>query len=97
MKNVTISDVRAFVLEQTGSGGDYHDREQGHWLVDNLIATPMSAYPEYKQSRTSFGINVMKSIVVEVETSDGSIGISAGTRRSPCLLYDRKTFQTFPD
>jgi len=56
MKQVTITDVRAFVLEQAGSGGDYHDREQGHWLVDTLIATPMSAYPEYKQSRTSFGM-----------------------------------------
>jgi len=47
MKQVTIIDVRAFVLEQTGSGGDYHDREKGHWLVDTLIANPMSSYPEY--------------------------------------------------
>ena len=66
MKQVTITDVRAIVLEQTGSGGDYHDREKGHWLVDTLIATPMSSYPEYKQSRPRFGINVMKSIGVEV-------------------------------
>ena len=95
MKQVTITDVRAFVLEQAGSGGDYHDREQGHWLVDTLIATPMSAYPEYKQSRTSFGINVMKSIVVEVEASDGTIGISAGQGGAPACYMIEQHFRRF--
>ena len=95
MKQLTITDVRAFVLEQAGSGGDYHDREQGHWLVDTLIATPMSAYPEYKQSRTSFGINVMKSIVVEVEASDGTIGISAGQGGAPACYMIEQHFRRF--
>jgi len=95
MKQLTITDVRAFVLEQAGSGGDYHDREQGHWLVDTLIATPMSAYPEYKQSRTSFGINVMKSIVVEVEASDGTIGISAGQGGAPVCYMIEQHFRRF--
>jgi len=95
MKQLTITDVRAFVLEQAGSGGDYHDREQGHWLVDTLIATPMSAYPEYKQSRTSFGINVMKSIVVEIEASDGTIGISAGQGGAPACYMIEQHFRRF--
>lgn len=95
MKQVTIVDVRAFVLEQTGSGGDYHDREKGHWLVDTLIATPMSSYPEYKNSRTSFGINVMKSIVVEVEASDGTVGISAGQGGEPACYMIEKHFKRF--
>jgi L-alanine-DL-glutamate epimerase-like enolase superfamily enzyme len=95
MKQVTITDVRAFVLEQKGSGGDYHDREKGHWLVDTLIATPMSAYPEYKQSRTSFGINVMNSIVVEVEASDGTVGISAGQGGAPACYMIEKHFKRF--
>ena len=95
MKNVTITDVRAFVLDQQGSGGDYHDREQGHWLVDTLIATPMSAYPEYKQSRTSFGINVMKSIVVEIEASDGTVGISAGQGGAPACYMIEQHFERF--
>ena len=95
MKQVTITDVRAFVLEQTGSGGDYHDREKGHWLVDTLIANPMSSYPEYKQSRTSFGINVMKSIVVEVEASDGTVGISAGQGGVPACYMIEKHFKRF--
>ena len=55
MKNIKIN-VRAFVLDQTESGGDYHDREKGHFLVDTLIATPMSSYPGNKNSRTSFGM-----------------------------------------
>ena len=59
MKNIKITDVRAFVLDQTESGGDYHDREKGHYLVDTLIATPMSSYPEYKNSRTSFSKELM--------------------------------------
>ena len=95
MKKIIITDVRAFVLEQIGAGGDYHDREQGHWLVDSLIATPMSAYPEYKQSRTSFGINVMNSIVVEVEASDGTVGISAGQGGAPACYMIEKHFKRF--
>ncbi|MBT3233949.1 MAG: L-rhamnonate dehydratase [Nitrospina sp.] len=95
MKRVKIIDVRAYVLEQTGCGGDYHDREQGHWLVDTLIATPMSAYPEYKQSRTSFGINEMKSIVVEIETSDGLVGISAGQGGAPACYIIEQHFRRF--
>ena len=95
MKQVKIIDVRAYVLEQPGCGGDYHDREQGHWLVDTLIATPMSAYPEYKQSRTSFGINEMKSIVVEIETSDGLVGISTGQGGAPACYIIEQHFRRF--
>ena len=95
MKNVSISDVRAFVLDQKGSGGDYHNREKGHWLVDTLIATPMSAYPEYRQSRTSFGIDVMNSIVVEVEASDGTVGVSAGQGGAPACYMIERHFKRF--
>ena len=28
---------------------------------------PMSRYPEYRQSRRSFGINVLGTLVVEIE------------------------------
>lgn len=95
MENITITDVRAYVLDQRGSGGDYHDRDAGHWIVDSLIATPMSGYPDYKQSRTSFGIDVMKSIVVEVETSDGTIGVSAGQGGAPACYIIEKHFKRF--
>jgi sugar phosphate permease len=48
----TIKHVRAFTLR--GGGADYHDQDAGHW-IDDHIATPMSKYPEYRQSRRSFG------------------------------------------
>ncbi len=39
MNKTKITDIRAIVLERAGSGGDYYDHENGHWLVDSLIAT----------------------------------------------------------
>ncbi len=71
-----ISDVRAFTLR--GGGADYHDQGAGHW-IDDHIATPMSVYPEYRQSRQSFGINVLGTLVVEIEADDGTVGFSVTT------------------
>ncbi|MBO9527364.1 MAG: L-rhamnonate dehydratase, partial [Sphingobium yanoikuyae] len=59
-----IKHVRAFTVR--GGGADYHDQGEGHW-IDDHIATPMSKYPEYRQSRQSFGINVLGTLVVEIE------------------------------
>jgi L-rhamnonate dehydratase len=72
----TITQVRAFTLR--GAGADYHDTEGAHW-IDDHIATPMSVYPEYRQSRKSFGINVLGTLVVEIEASDGTIGFAITT------------------
>jgi L-rhamnonate dehydratase len=72
----TIRQVRAFTVR--GGGGDYHDQADGHW-IDGQIATPMSRYPEYRQTRKSFGIDVLGSLVVEVEASDGSVGFAVTT------------------
>ncbi len=94
-KQLKIIDVRAYVIEQSGSGGDYHDQEDGHWIIDSTIATPMSTYPKFKKSRTSFGINVMKSIVVEIEASDGTIGVSAGQGGAPACYMIEKHFRRF--
>lgn len=85
-----IADIRAYVIEGKGKGGDYHDREGGHWLVDSLISTPMSGYPEYKASRTSWGINALGGIVVEVELESGVVGVSTGLGGEPaCFLIER--------
>ena len=72
----TIKHVRAFTLR--GGGADYHDQGGGHW-IDDHIATPMSKYPEYRQSRQSFGINVLGTLVVEIEASDGTVGFAVTT------------------
>ncbi|MFD1416705.1 L-rhamnonate dehydratase [Oceanobacillus jeddahense] len=75
-----IVDIRAYVVG--GGGGDYHDQDQEHWIV-NQIATPMSIYPEYKKTRTSFGINALKTLVVEIESDNGEIGVGISTGGYP--------------
>lgn len=90
MKSCEIVDIRAYVLEGKGEGGEYHDRPAGHWLVDTLIANPMSKYPEYKQSRTSWGIGVLGSVVVEIETAGGLVGVATGLGgAAACFLVER--------
>ena len=93
MRRDEITDVRAFVVE--GAGGDYHDRAQGHWLIDTLIANPMSRYPEYKASRTSWGISVLGSIVVEIETRGGHVGVATGLGGPPACFMIEKHFRRF--
>ncbi len=43
----------------------------------------MSKYPEYRQSRRSFGINVLGTLVVEIEDSAGNIGFAVTTGGEP--------------
>jgi L-rhamnonate dehydratase len=80
MATPTIKAVRAFVVR--GGGGDYHDQAGGHW-IDDHISTPMARYPKYRASRQSFGINVLGTLVVEVEASDGTIGFGVTTGGEP--------------
>jgi L-rhamnonate dehydratase len=71
-----IRQVRAYTLR--GGGADYHDQDAGHW-IDDHISTPMSVYPDYRQSRQSFGINVLGTLVVEIEADDGTVGFAVTT------------------
>ena len=65
-----IRAVRVHVVRQ--GGGDYHDQGQEHWIVGE-IATPMSVYPQYRATRSSWGLNVLGTVVVEIESSDGTV------------------------
>jgi L-rhamnonate dehydratase len=76
MSMPTIRQVRAFTVR--GGGADYHDQGADHW-IDDHIATPMARYPEYRASRQSFGLNVLGSLVVEIEASDGTVGFAVTT------------------
>jgi L-rhamnonate dehydratase len=76
----TIREVRAFVTR--GGGGDYHDQGKGHW-IDDHIATPMAKYPEYRTSRQSFGLNVLGTLIVEIEANDGTTGFAVTTGGEP--------------
>lgn len=75
-----IRHVRAFFSQ--GGGADYHDQPSGHW-IDDHIATPMAKYPEYRASRQSFGLNVLGTLVVEIEAEDGTIGFAVSTGGEP--------------
>ena len=43
----------------------------------------MSRYPGYEESRRSFGINVLGTLVVEVEADDGTVGFGVTTAGEP--------------
>ena len=76
MSMPTIAQVRAFTVR--GGGADYHDQGADHW-IDDHIATPMARYPEYRKSRAVFGLNVLGTLVVEIEASDGTVGFAVTT------------------
>lgn len=72
-----IASIRASITSG-GGGADYHDQGAGHW-IDDHVATPMARYPEYRRSRQSFGLNVLGSVVVEVEDDTGRHGFAVTT------------------
>ena len=76
MATPIIKHIRAFTV--TGGGADYHDQKGGHW-IDGQVATPMSRYPEYRATRSSFGLNVLGTLVIEIEASDGTVGFAVTT------------------
>jgi L-rhamnonate dehydratase len=88
----TIRNVRAFTIR--GAGADYHDQDAGHW-IDDRIATPMSVYPEYRRSRQSFGLNVLGTLVVEIEADDGTVGFAVTTAGEPGAYIVEKHLARF--
>ncbi|HWJ75462.1 MAG TPA: L-rhamnonate dehydratase [Kaistia sp.] len=90
-----IKDVRVYLVESEGNGGDYFQQGRGHWLIDTLIANPMSGYEKYKASRSSWGIGVMGSIVVEIETASGACGIATGFGGHPAAWLVKNHFRRF--
>jgi len=84
------------MVSRQSKGGDYFNQGVGeHWLVDSLIANPMSTYPEYKDKRTSWGIGVLGSILVEIESEDGTIGVATGTGGVPAAWIIGNHFSRF--
>lgn len=80
MTTPVVTAIRAWTV--TGGGADYHDQAEGHW-IDGPIATPMSRYPEYRAHRRSFGLNVLGTVAIEVDASDGSTGLGLTTGGVP--------------
>lgn len=88
----TITDIRAYVLR--GGGADYHDQDGPHW-IDDHIATPMARYPGYRDSRQTFGLNVLGTLVVVVEASDGSSGFAVTTGGEPAAWIVERHLSRF--
>lgn len=91
----SIAEVRVFLVESKGDGGDYFQQKRGHWLIDTLIANPMSGYDRWKGSRESWGIGVMGSIVVEIETMGGVVGVATGFGGVPAAWLIANHFRRF--
>ncbi|MBT4910260.1 MAG: L-rhamnonate dehydratase [Alphaproteobacteria bacterium] len=84
-----IKDIRAFTVDSGKKSTDYTSQPKGHWITDTLVANPMAIYPEYRGSRTSWGIGVLGSVVVEVELENGVIGVGISTAGPPgCWLIE---------
>jgi L-rhamnonate dehydratase len=43
----------------------------------------MSVYPEFRATRSSFGLDVLGTVVVEVEAEDGTVGVGTSTGGPP--------------
>lgn len=95
-RSFRIKDVRVFTVNKDTKGGDYFNQgTQEHWLVDSLISNPMSGYAEYRNRRTSWGIGVLGSIIVEIETDDGVVGVATGTGGVPAAWLIKHHFSRF--
>lgn len=87
-----IVQVRALV--SSGGGADYHDQTTDHW-INGKIATPMSVYPEYRAHRSSWGLNVLGSVIVEIEDDQGNVGIGVSTGGVPAAWLIENHFARF--
>ena len=87
--------LRALVQVGDNQGADYHAKPEGHWINSTDIATPMSKYPEYRKTRRSFGIDVLGSVLVEVEADNGTVGFAMTTGGIPAAYLIEKHFQRF--
>ena len=89
-----IKEVRAFVSQSTEYGAsDMHDTADTHWIMglpdkdggwDHVkthppITNPMSRYPKYSGSRSSWGVAKVPTVIVEIEDDQGRVGIGAST------------------
>lgn len=91
-----IKDLRVYTPAQSAKAGTYFKPGTStHWLVDSLISNPMSGYEKYREKRSSWGIGAMGSLVVELETEDGTIGVATGSGGVPAAWMIKNHFARF--
>lgn len=95
-RSFRIKDIRVWMVSKSSKGGDYFNQgTQEHWLVDSLISNPMSSYAAYRDERASWGIGVLGSILVEIESDDGTVGVATGTGGVPAAWLIANHFSRF--
>lgn len=101
---VTICDVRAYVVgskkaeEEGGGFADCHSQKEGHWILGTdqwPIANPMSIYEKYKSRRNSWGIDALGSVIVQIELTNGMIGVGVSIGGEPACFIIEKHFSRF--
>lgn len=91
-----IKDVRVFTLRPSAKAGTYFKPGAAqHWLVDTLIANPMSGHARYREKRSSWGIGVLGALVVEIETEEGVVGVATGSGGAPAAWLIKHHFARF--
>lgn len=89
-----IKSVKAYTQKSSSGegathGADCHDVDDRHWINGSHprpIANPMSVYSQYANSRKSWGINALGTMIVKVEAEDGTIGVGASIGGEPGML-----------
>jgi len=89
-----IADVRAWVIATRGVGGNYTDREPGHWIVDQPQSNPMSVYPARGDLRSGGG-DAAGGVLVEIETGGGVVGIATGVGGASCCAIVERALKPF--
>jgi L-rhamnonate dehydratase len=87
-----VKHVRASVVR--GGGGDYHDVEDGHW-IDDHVRPLWPATRSIGRAGGPSGINVLGTLVVEVEADDGTTGFAITTAGEPGAFIVEKHLARF--
>jgi L-rhamnonate dehydratase len=91
-----IKDLRVYTMAEKAKAGTYFSQGASeHWLVDSLISNPMSGYEKYRAKRSSWGIGAIGSLVVEIETEDGTTGVATGSGGMPAAWMIKNHFARF--
>lgn len=73
-KRYKIAEIKVSLVKTQSAGADYTDHAAGHWINDSIIANPMSVYSDYQESRSNWGMDVLKGIFIEITTESGHQG-----------------------
>ncbi|UJR10368.1 hypothetical protein I4U23_014573 [Adineta vaga] len=101
---VTILNVRAYVIEskkaeeEGGGFADCHSQAEGHWILGTdqwPIANPMSFYEKYKARRSTWGIDALGSVIVEIELTNGMTGVGVSIGGEPACFIIENHFSRF--